>query len=393
MPSGLGRPPAEVDIDAGLVRRLLAAQFPHWAGLPVRAMPGAGWDNVIYRLGADLAVRLPRRLIGAEQVSKQHRWLPVLAGRLPLAIPVVAGQGVPGEGYPWRWSITSWLPGQIAGHCPGIDLLTAAARLAGFIAALRAVDLAGGPVSEFRRDLASRDRLVTGAIEALDDAPHRAAVIRAWRRALAAPAWDGPPVWMHGDLHPANLLATNGQLSGVLDFGLLGVGDPAVDLMVAWTFLSAPARHAFRTALPADDATWERGRGWALDLGLRCAAYSAGNPLLGKIGRYTISQVLTELDAAADAQPGATPHRNASHPLANQRRQPTNALPLKLRHPRVACPASDGMAQDTSCWSRRDRRAVALGTYRASWAPVHFSSSVTSRRTSSQLGTGAGAPS
>lgn len=293
MSSGLGRPPAEVAIDAGLVRRLLAAQFPQWAGLPVRAVPGAGWDNVIYRLGGDLAVRLPRRLIGAEQVSKQHRWLPVLAGRLPLAIPVVAGQGVPGGGYPWRWSITSWLPGEIAAGCRGTDLLTSAARLAGFIAALRAVDVAGGPVSELRRDLASRDRPVTGAIDALEGLPCREAAIRAWHRALAAPAWDGPPVWMHGDLHPANLLVTNGQLSGVVDFGLLGVGDPAVDLMVAWTFLSAPARHAFRSALPADDSTWERGRGWALDLGLRCAAYSADNPLLGEIGRYTVSQVLS----------------------------------------------------------------------------------------------------
>jgi aminoglycoside phosphotransferase (APT) family kinase protein len=293
--SGLGRPPAEVEIDAGLVRRLLAAQFPRWAGLPVREVPGAGWDNVIYRLGADLAVRLPRRLIGAEQVGKQHRWLPALAGRLPLAIPVLAGRGVPGEGYPWRWSVTSWLPGEIAAQGRGVDLPTAAARLAGFIAALRAVDLAGEPVSEFRRDLASRDRPVADAIGALGDVPHREAVLRAWRRARAAPAWDGPPVWMHGDLHPANLLITDGQLSGVIDFGLLGAGDPAVDLMVAWTFLSAPARQAFRAALPADDATWERGRGWALDLGLRCAAYSADNPLLGEIGRYTVGQVLTEL--------------------------------------------------------------------------------------------------
>jgi aminoglycoside phosphotransferase (APT) family kinase protein len=289
MLSGLGRPPAEVQIDAGLVRRLLAAQFPQWADLPVRAVPGIGWDNVIYRLGADLAVRLPRRLIGAEQVSKQHRWLPALAGRLPLAIPVMAGQGVPGEGYPWRWSITSWLPGEMAADCRGLDLAAAAVRLTGFIAALQAVDPAGGPASEFRHDLASRDRVVTDAIDALGDVPYRDPAIRAWQRARTAPAWDGQPVWMHGDLHPANLLVTDGQLSGVVDFGLLAVGDPAVDLMVAWTFLSGPARHAFRTALPASDAIWERGRGWALDLGIRCAAYAADNPLLGEIGRYTIS--------------------------------------------------------------------------------------------------------
>jgi aminoglycoside phosphotransferase (APT) family kinase protein len=287
----MGRPPAEAEVDDQLVRRLLAEQFPHWAGLRLRAVAGAGWDHEIYRLGTDLAVRLPRREIGARQVGKEHRWLPALAGRLPLAIPAVVGQGMPGEGYPWRWSVVTWLPGEIAAACPDLDL-AAALRLAGFIAALRAVDPAGGPASEFRRDLADRDRQVTDALHALGDVPYRTAATRAWARARAARAWDGRPVWMHGDLHPANLLVTDGQLSGVLDFGLLAVGDPAVDLMAAWTCLSAPARRAFRAALPADEATWERGRGWALLHGLRCAAYAPGSPLLSGIGRYTVGQVV-----------------------------------------------------------------------------------------------------
>ncbi len=292
VPTSTGRPPAEAEIDDELVWRLLAAQFPQWAGLPVRAVPSAGWDNVIYRLGTDLAVRLPRREIGARQVGKEHRWLPALAGRLPLAIPAVVGQGMPGEGYPWAWSVVTWLLGEVAAASPDLDMTAAALRLAGFVAALRAVDPAGGPASEFRRDLADCDRQVADAVNALGGVPYREAAIRAWRRARAAPRWDGPAVWMHGDLHPANLLVTDGQLSGVLDFGLLAVGDPAVDLMVAWTSLSTPARRAFRAALPADEATWERGRGWALLHGLRCAAYSAGNPTLGDIGRYTVSQVI-----------------------------------------------------------------------------------------------------
>lgn len=293
MLSGSGRPPAEVRIDTGLARRLVAGQFPQWAGLPVQAIPDSGRDNVIYRLGADMAVRLPRRLIGADQVSKLHRWLPVLTGRLPLAAPAVVGQGVPGEGYPWPWSITSWLPGKTATES-SLDLTAAAISLADFIVALRAVDPAGGPASQFRHDLASRDRTVISAAEGLEDAPRRDALIRAWHRARTAPAWDGTPVWMHGDLHPANLLVTDGHLTGVIDFGLLAVGDPAVDLMAAWTTLSGPARDVFRTALPVDEATWQRGRGWALDLGIRCAAYSAGNPLLGEIGKYTIGQVIME---------------------------------------------------------------------------------------------------
>ncbi len=183
---GSGRPPAEVETDVGLVGRLLAAQFPQWADLPLRAVPSAGWDNKIYRLGADLAVRLPRRLIGAEQVTRRHLWLPALAGRLPLAIPAVAGLGMPGEGFPWPWSITSWLSSQIAASCHDLDLATAAIRLAGLIAALRAVDPAGGPASEFRHDLVSRDRLVTSAIDVLGDVPYRKAATRAWRRARAA---------------------------------------------------------------------------------------------------------------------------------------------------------------------------------------------------------------
>jgi len=331
MVSGRVGPPAEVEIDAGLVRRLLAAQFPQWADLPLAAVPSAGWDNVIYRLGADLAVRLPRRSYGAAHVAREHRWLPALAGRLPLAIPVVAGWGVPGAGYPWQWTITSWLPGETADVCHGLDLVTAAVRLAGFIAALRAVDPAGGPANESRHDLASRDRIVSDAFDALGDVPHRAAAIRAWHRARDAPAWDGQPVWMHGDLHPANLLITDGQLTGVIDFGLLAVGDPAVDLMAAWTFLSAPARHAFRAALPADEATWERGRGWALDLGIRCAAYAADDPVLGEIGRYTISQVLTELDTRADARPDTLTWpeaiwRRTPEPLASESRTRWRAL-------------------------------------------------------------------
>jgi aminoglycoside phosphotransferase (APT) family kinase protein len=208
---------------------------------------------------------------------------PVLAGRLPLAIPAVAGQGEPGEGYPWRWSVMPWLPGDTAAGCRDLDLGMAAIRLAGFTAALQAVDPADGPVSQFRRDLASRDGPVSAAIDVLGNVSYRAAAAAAWRRARGAPAWNGPAVRMHGDIRPANLLVTDGQLSGVVDFGLLAIGDPAVDLMVAWTFLSASARRAFRTALPADSATWERGRGCALDLGydapltrptIRCSAKS-----------------------------------------------------------------------------------------------------------------------
>jgi aminoglycoside phosphotransferase (APT) family kinase protein len=293
-----GRPAAEVQIDVPLVRRLLAAQFPQWARLAVEPVESAGWDNTVYRLGPDLAVRLPRRRIGAGHVEREQQWLPVLGPQLPLAVPMPLGNGVPGAGYPWRWTICNWLGGELAALTPVDDAGQTAISLARFVAALQKIDPAGGPASEFRgTSLAGRDRVArTAATISQADQFDIGPVLAVWERAVAGPAWTGPPVWMHGDLHPANLLVDGGRLSAVIDFGLLGVGDPACDLMVAWTYLRAEARDAFRDALAVDDATWSRGRGWALELGLRAAAYSADNPVLGDIGRHTIAEVMADFD-------------------------------------------------------------------------------------------------
>jgi aminoglycoside phosphotransferase (APT) family kinase protein len=281
-----------MDVSAGLVRRLLAAQFPRWAGLPLAPPGPAGWDNVIYRLGEDLAVRLPRRALGA---AREHHWLPRLAPHLPLPVLVPLGKGVPGEGYPWPWSVCRWLPGEIAAAEPVADPEHAAAALAGFVAALRAVAPAGGPDSEFRGvPLAARDADVRTAVAALRGVLDPAPVLAAWQAAVAAPPWRGPGVWMHGDLHPANLLVDRGRLSAVLDFGLVAVGDPACDVMVVWTFLPASARERFRAALAAGEAAWARARGWALDFGLMCAARASGDLVLGGIGRRTVDEVVAD---------------------------------------------------------------------------------------------------
>jgi aminoglycoside phosphotransferase (APT) family kinase protein len=295
-----GRPAAEVPIDVALVRRLLASQFPWWSRLPVRPVDCAGWDNAIYRLGADLAVRLPRRRIGAEQTEKEHQWLPVLGPQLPLAVPVPVGKGVPGEGYPWRWTVCRWLGGRVAALTPLADMGEAALSLARFVHALRAINPVGGPVEKFRGvPLAARDRISRASAAALRGSLDVRPLLALWDAAVAEPEWTGRPVWMHGDLHPANLLVSDGVVTGVIDFGLLGVGDPACDLMVAWTYLSADARQVFRNAPAVDDPTWARGRGWALHLGLGAAAYSADNPVLGNIGRYTIGEVLADAGQSA----------------------------------------------------------------------------------------------
>jgi aminoglycoside phosphotransferase (APT) family kinase protein len=293
----------EVDTDASLVRRLLVAQFPQWADLPIEPVPSAGTDNALYRLGDDMAVRLPRIERATWQVDKEHEWLPRLAPHLPLAVPVPLARGLPGEGYPWHWSITPWLAGENVTIERIADPRQAATDLARFIAALQRVDPSGGPPPgehNFGRGvpLAQRDSRTREAIRALDGMLDTAAVTAAWDAALQAPAWHGPPVWIHGDVSSGNLLAVQGRLSAVIDFGGLGVGDPACDLMIAWTLFSGESREAFRAALSVDDATWVRGRGWALSWALIFIPYYLNTNPVGVSNAWrAIDEVLADYKA------------------------------------------------------------------------------------------------
>ncbi len=288
----------EVDTDASLVCRLLAAQFPQWADLSIEPVRSAGTDNAIYRLGDDMAVRLPRIHWAAGQVDKEHRWLPRLAPHLPLAIPVPLAMGKPSEGYPWHWSICRWLEGENATIERISDPRQAATDLAQFISALQRIDTTGGPLpgpQERGVPLAMRDACTRDAIARLHSMLDTGAATAAWDAALQAPRWHGAPVWTHGDLQSGNLLSVKGRLSAVIDFGCLGVGDPACDLIVAWNLFSAESRDVFRAALPVDDATWARGRGWALSVGLIALPYYKDtNPVLAGINRYAIDAVLAD---------------------------------------------------------------------------------------------------
>lgn len=262
-----------VDIDAALVRVLLAEQFPQWADLPITPLGEGNSDNVIFRLGNNLVVRLPRPHRARFQVLKEHRWLPVLAPHLPLAIPEPVELGEPSPIYDRHWSVYRWLDGQIAELNEPADPHEAARQLARFVSALQAIDTSDGPLpgpQNFFRGgpLSVEDDHVRTAIAALDGVIDASGLLRVWETALAAPAWDKPPVWIHGDLHGGNLLTVAGRLSAVIDFGGLGVGDPACDLMAAWMFLPAESRPTFRAELEVDDATWARGRGWGMVLSL-----------------------------------------------------------------------------------------------------------------------------
>ena len=295
----------EVDTDVSLVGRLLAAQFPQWSGLPIEPVHSAGTDNAIYRLGDDMAVRLPRIQRATGQVDKEHQWLPRLAPLLPLAIPIALAKGMPAEGYPWRWSVYKWLAGETATIERIADLRQAAIALAQFVAALQRIDPTGGPppgVHNFGRGvpLALRDAATRTAIASLEGMIDTDAVTVAWEAALKAAAWNRPPVWIHGDLLPGNLLVERGRLSGVIDFGGLGVGDPACDLMVAWTLFSDESRSVFRAVLSVDEATWTRGRGWALSWALIYIPYYLdSNPIGVSTALHAINEVLADHRHAA----------------------------------------------------------------------------------------------
>jgi len=288
----------EVDTDASLVRRLLVAQFPQWADLPIELVPSAGTDNALYRLGDDMIVRLPR-IHWAAGVDKEHEWLPKLAPHLPLATPVPLAKGNPGEGYPWQWSVYRWLEGENASIERIVDLRQAATDLAHFIVALHQIESTGAPPARRGVPLARRDQPTREAIAALRGTLDADIVTAAWDAALAAPAWQGPPVWVHGDLLPGNLLVKQGRLSAVIDFAGLGVGDPACDLMIAWNLFTAETRGVFRAALAIDDATWARGCGWALSQALIFIPYYLDtNPLGVAIARRTIHEVLADSNAS-----------------------------------------------------------------------------------------------
>ncbi|WP_405142619.1 aminoglycoside phosphotransferase family protein [Sphaerisporangium sp. NBC_01403] len=286
----------EIETDAGLVRRLLAGQFPQWADLPVDPVESYGTDHDIYRLGDHLAARLPRIGWATAQAAKEAEWLPKLAPHLPLALPVQLAMGHPAEGYPFDWSVYEWLPGKNANGTID-DLDQAAVDLAAFVTALRQVDTAGAhprPRGARGAPLAENDEHVRRSIAQLGDRIDGAAALRSWQESLDAPAWDGPEVWVHGDLLPGNLLVVDGRLSAVIDFGGLNVGDPACDLQPAWNVFTGDSRERFRAELAVDDASWSRGRGWALCQAVAAMPYYWDtNPGIIRQASNALTQILT----------------------------------------------------------------------------------------------------
>lgn len=256
-----------IDVDADLAARLIAAQFPQWAAPPVRAVDRQGWDNRTFRIGDELKARFPREAGYAAQVGKEARWLPILAPHLPGRIPAPHGVGVAGEGYPFAWSVQDWIGGTPVGAARAHDVALAES-VADFLAALRRAPAGGAPLAgahNFHRggDLAVYDAEARSAIEALRGEIDRLRALAVWETARAS-RWDRTPVWVHGDVAAGNLLMADGRLTAVIDFGCLGAGDPACDLVIAWTLFDGEAREAFRRRTELDADCWARARGWAL---------------------------------------------------------------------------------------------------------------------------------
>ena len=264
----LGPVPTRMPVTETLTRRLVAAQFPQWADLPIEAVANGGWDNWTFHLGTDMVVRLPSAAEYAEAVEKEHQWLPALAPLLPLPIPEPLAKGNPSTDYPHPWSIYEWLDGVTASADRIADPVRFALDLADFLAALQSVDVTDGPqpgVHNWFRGgtLRTYDEGTQRALEELSGHVDVELAREIWADALEA-RWDGVDRWFHGDVAEGNLLLNDGHLSAVIDFGTCGVGDPACDLAIAWSLLTADARQAFKDRLSVDAASWARGRGWAL---------------------------------------------------------------------------------------------------------------------------------
>lgn len=288
-------------IDAALVGRLIATQFPQWGGLPVTPVEVDGWDNRTYRLGDDMTVRLPTAAGYVPAVAKENEWLPRLAPALPVAVPPILAMGAPGEGYPFPWSVRGWLPGLPANRGRIEDMSQFAVAVAEFLRALQRCDTAGGPLagehswyrgaSPAHYDQETRRSLVS--LKGRVDTDRAAAV---WDAALAA-EWRGTPVWFHGDIASGNLLVADGKLAAVIDFGTSGVGDPACDLVIAWTMFSGRSRQAFRRTVDQDEGAWARARGWALWKALLVLASCIDtDPEQAAINRQVIGEVLADHD-------------------------------------------------------------------------------------------------
>lgn len=294
----------ELTVDDQLVRRLVDAQFPQWRDRRLRRLPPKGTDNQLYRLGDDLLLRLPRIDWAADSPAREHAWLPRLAPHLPLPVPEPVALGEPANEYPFQWLVVTWLDGvTVTGRHLGdaednVAWDGLATEVAEFLVTLRGIDATGAPLKtdgSRGAPLADCDAWVREWTERAGDRVDGAAVLASWEESLAAPAWSGPPCWLHADIHEGNLLTRGGRVTGVIDWGAMGAGDPAVELNTVWGFLPPEVAPDFREAMGLDNAAWLRGRGWALVPSISgLVYYERTAPRLARLAARTVARILAD---------------------------------------------------------------------------------------------------
>lgn len=255
-------------IDVDLVSKLINSQFPQWSDLEIKPVEKSGNDNRTFHLGKSMSVRLPSEEAYVPQVEKEQKWLPILAKHLSIPIPETLAKGEPSEYYPYPWSINKWLDGETLTLENINDLNQFANDLGKFLVELQSMDASGGPQAgehNFYRggDIAVYDDECRAAINNNIHIFDKDLLKEIWELALAS-KWSGEPVWIHGDIAPGNILVKDGRLCALIDFGIMGVGDPSCDAAMAWTFFDDSSRKTFKNALNFDQETWNRARGWAL---------------------------------------------------------------------------------------------------------------------------------
>ncbi|CAI9413907.1 aminoglycoside phosphotransferase family protein [Nocardioides sp. T2.26MG-1] len=291
----------EVPVPDELVRRLVDEQFPAYRGLPLSRLPPIGTDHQLFRLGEDLLVRLPRIDWAADQAHSDWTWLPLLAPHLPLTVPVPVGLGEPAHGYPFAWTIVPWIEGENPTD-DNVDRVACATELGRFVRTLRGIDAMGGPLKTERSrgvPLAACDDWVREWTAKAGDRLDQRAVLAVWEDALAAPLWPHDPVWLAGDIQPGNVIVRDGRTVGVIDFGALGLGDPAVELMPCWMWFTDPAsRAAYRDAVGLGEDAWRRGRGWALVPAVSgLTYYEETSPFHAQLAAAAIAEAIAEFGA------------------------------------------------------------------------------------------------
>jgi aminoglycoside phosphotransferase (APT) family kinase protein len=292
-------PAAEVEITEELVRDLLADQHPDLADLSLLEISG-GWDNALFRLGNSSVVRMPRRAVAVPLLENEHRWLPELALRLPIRIPVAQRVGRPGRGYPWPWSVRTWIEGETAVRSVPITDPDVGRSLGAFLQTLHVPAPVDAPSNLVRGvPLSTRTPRMLKYIEAVSDIVDAKRILGTWEQVVGLPLWSDPDVWIHGDLHPANVILSHGRIAAIIDFGDMTAGDPATDLAAAWMLFSPEVRSVFREAAatplrPIDDNTWSRAKGWALTMNLAWLSMSANDEETTAMTRVAIDAVLTD---------------------------------------------------------------------------------------------------